>query len=416
MGKYIMNKWLQRYDGNTAMALAAYNAGPGAVDKWNREFGDPRSGKISIDDWVAKIPYDETRNYIGKVLGSSGKAFTSVTTQLSWNDTPLSAKLEQGSQLAQQIAPFDPVFESNLLAQIRSEDAQSRTAANEAQESAFSTLVEQAISKKATDRDQLLVDDQTRQMYSLLDGGQKENLETLFEKNAKPDKQFETPDMIEEYGKLRGGVLNGTTTLGDITKSNLTPELMKQLTDLLTTPAKKKAATTDVNLNSALATVKTQLSAAGLLDKKKKEALDLFVSKFSDELANFGEKNKRKPTQAEIYDLAKDLLLESEVRPYDPNWWPFNTQRGKIFKFEMSKEGLKEHFNLSDENAEIMLQAQVPVDAKRAITRSYTQKMGEPPSDEIIWQIYSQQKAAREQLEQMKEGVKTPEAYIGTRG
>ncbi|HEY4220237.1 MAG TPA: transglycosylase SLT domain-containing protein, partial [Myxococcota bacterium] len=45
-----------------ALAIAAYNAGPGAVLGW--------SPKGPLDAWVESIPVDETRNYVKKVTGS----------------------------------------------------------------------------------------------------------------------------------------------------------------------------------------------------------------------------------------------------------------------------------------------------------------------------------------------------------
>ncbi len=54
--------------GSYPLAVAAYNAGPGNVRKWLRNNGDPRSGSISILDWIEAIPLSETRGYVHHVL------------------------------------------------------------------------------------------------------------------------------------------------------------------------------------------------------------------------------------------------------------------------------------------------------------------------------------------------------------
>ncbi|GAB4432495.1 MAG: hypothetical protein Kow0031_13870 [Anaerolineae bacterium] len=51
-GAKFLRQLLSRYHGNEVLALAAYNAGPGAVDKWG---GVP--------------PYQETQTYIPRILG-----------------------------------------------------------------------------------------------------------------------------------------------------------------------------------------------------------------------------------------------------------------------------------------------------------------------------------------------------------
>src|SRR5688500_20025325 len=54
--------------GSYPLAVAAYNAGPGNVNKWLRANGDPRTGAISWLDWIERIPILETKNYVDRVL------------------------------------------------------------------------------------------------------------------------------------------------------------------------------------------------------------------------------------------------------------------------------------------------------------------------------------------------------------
>jgi soluble lytic murein transglycosylase len=56
-GTYLLRELLDRYDGDVVAALAAYNAGPGNVDKWG-------GSNLSIEE----IPFPETRAYVEEVL------------------------------------------------------------------------------------------------------------------------------------------------------------------------------------------------------------------------------------------------------------------------------------------------------------------------------------------------------------
>ena len=62
LGSRYIADMLKRYGGNPAMALAAYNAGPGAVDRWR-----PAS-ETDADIWIDTIPFEETRQYVRIVL------------------------------------------------------------------------------------------------------------------------------------------------------------------------------------------------------------------------------------------------------------------------------------------------------------------------------------------------------------
>jgi soluble lytic murein transglycosylase len=56
------------YDGNLVLAFAAYNAGRGRVREWIGRFGDPRDPRVDPIDWVERIPFSETRNYVQRVM------------------------------------------------------------------------------------------------------------------------------------------------------------------------------------------------------------------------------------------------------------------------------------------------------------------------------------------------------------
>jgi len=62
-GSYYYQKLLKQFDGNYAIALAAYNAGPNRVKKWL-----PEDHNMPADIWIETIPVHETREYVVNVL------------------------------------------------------------------------------------------------------------------------------------------------------------------------------------------------------------------------------------------------------------------------------------------------------------------------------------------------------------
>jgi soluble lytic murein transglycosylase len=68
LGSTYIQRMLDYYGGNYPLAIAAYNGGPGNVNKWLRAYGDPRTGQIGIMEWIEKIPLSETRDYVYRVL------------------------------------------------------------------------------------------------------------------------------------------------------------------------------------------------------------------------------------------------------------------------------------------------------------------------------------------------------------
>lgn len=73
LGKAYMADQMKEFGGNQVLALAAYNAGPGQVKQWIKEFGDPRTGAISSAEWAAKIPFPETAEYVSNITTRAAK-------------------------------------------------------------------------------------------------------------------------------------------------------------------------------------------------------------------------------------------------------------------------------------------------------------------------------------------------------
>jgi soluble lytic murein transglycosylase len=56
--------WLERRYEHKEFAIAAYNAGPGNIDRWQKLFGD-----LPMDVFCELIPFAETRDYVQRVMG-----------------------------------------------------------------------------------------------------------------------------------------------------------------------------------------------------------------------------------------------------------------------------------------------------------------------------------------------------------
>jgi len=70
LGSHYIKKLINRFDGSEMLAIASYNAGPNATQRWINEFYDPRQEKDldKVVDWIELITYSETRNYVQRIM------------------------------------------------------------------------------------------------------------------------------------------------------------------------------------------------------------------------------------------------------------------------------------------------------------------------------------------------------------
>jgi len=65
LGARYLKDQLATYDRNIALTAAAYNAGPGAVKRWQKSLA-----ALPQDEFIESIPYRETREYVKKVVST----------------------------------------------------------------------------------------------------------------------------------------------------------------------------------------------------------------------------------------------------------------------------------------------------------------------------------------------------------
>jgi soluble lytic murein transglycosylase len=68
MGAAELGDVLEAYRGSYILSFVAYNAGRGRVKQWIEKYGDPRDPNVDPIDWVERIPFSETRNYVQRVI------------------------------------------------------------------------------------------------------------------------------------------------------------------------------------------------------------------------------------------------------------------------------------------------------------------------------------------------------------
>jgi soluble lytic murein transglycosylase len=100
LGAAHLSELIDDYRGSYVLTLVAYNAGPRRVNEWIEQFGDPRSGSIDAIDWVESIPFQETRQYVQKVLQN----VQVYRARLNADIKPLSADLRRGAAAGLTVA------------------------------------------------------------------------------------------------------------------------------------------------------------------------------------------------------------------------------------------------------------------------------------------------------------------------
>ncbi len=70
LGSAYLSGLIEEFGASIVLIASGYNAGPGRPRKWIEDFGDPRSDRVDVVDWVEHIPFRETQTYVMRVSES----------------------------------------------------------------------------------------------------------------------------------------------------------------------------------------------------------------------------------------------------------------------------------------------------------------------------------------------------------
>lgn len=134
LGRAYFDAQVQKY-GDPTLALMAYNAGPGAVDDFMNgtnktgknsgglKIGDPRNGEISVNAFVARFPFKETRDYVRGVKEKAG--FTVVNVR---ETMPASTRQKVDNEIMSMLQDQMAIENHKLVLQERADKSAAESA------------------------------------------------------------------------------------------------------------------------------------------------------------------------------------------------------------------------------------------------------------------------------------------------
>ena len=383
VGRDYLGAMTARYN-NPALVLAAYNAGPGQTDKWISQFGDPRTGAISTQDWVSKIPFAETKGYVANGLGKLGpmpqQGATPTANQLK---VDLYARVQASRQLAEQQYPGDTGYADAVAS--RTENYGRMVIANQqgveagARDSLFSGLVGNPDgSNKPQTIDQLLANPDMKRSWDKATPETQLAIQAHFKNGGgDPARTADTQAILYQY---MGKAANDREGFASEDLSPLIATLphadFDKLSNMQFSARNKVEIAQDkaVNLQHALSLSENYaLKPMGIMiptkdtPPAKRTVYDQFTGRLTEALDNFKTVNGKPPNDQDIVKIAKTLTANVQV---PGKWYGTNSKPG---------------FSLTPEEE---ARATVPMtdDQKADAVSTLTARYGFAPTDSMVQQ------------------------------
>lgn len=387
VGNQFLGAMTARYQ-DPALILAAYNAGPGTVDKWIAQHGDPRLGEISDADWAGKLPFQETKDYVSRGLAKVG----SLPTASQVKAERLPQLLQQAHDTAMRMYPNDPAFADGVVARTSNYFNvlfQQKTAQ---QQAASSTLAQSLLGPSGTGKDapqtidQALADPSTKAAY---EQATPEVKGAYLTRLAQGDKQL-TADGMKLWYSLNGRASSDPEGFlkEDLSKyfGQMPDHLLQQLVLQQSSINKKDVAQANKQLNWEHATADVEdivkplgLGKSAKANTAQSKTTEMFYGQFQEALQQQHDRDGKWPDSITTRKIAAGLVAQGAISGgmlWDTKE-PF---------FQARSEGNQGKFY-------------VPLPAARsaqysALVQKFTQTMGRKPNDAELQAAYTRYRLA----------------------
>lgn len=324
---------MRRYNGNPALASAAYNAGPAVVDDWINgtnqsgknasltRLGDPATGEILTEEWVSKIPFKETRDYVSGtptrpgILQRLNPSAPVVATSPDPKDH-LADYLAQADRMAEYQHPGDAVYAHTLENQVKAQvstisteyHAQVTTAQNALQTSLNGGP--DGSGPKITTVNQLMSSyDGAKQDWAQLPATVQRGIISQLTQNASGPKGV-TIEAQQKYQQYLGMYHNDPESYRNLdigSDTSMPWSLRKQLIDKQQALQAKPPQNENINHAMSLAAV-AGFSQAGITKAADPDTYNKATGLMSQEIDNFVAVHNRKPNDSDIRNISQQIL------------------------------------------------------------------------------------------------------------